>query len=594
MEPNAKFQVDGESCAIVDSWSNPSTSATTIGTEERTPVPPSMPFLQITTAHKCKSKSSWMFVFGRDENTCDIRLLGDRYDGISKRQFGIEIDLKYSTLIMKNLSRNTTRVVSRSIGTLELRTQTAIPENEDIMVEVGQNIITIRPPAQTPEYRHQLRDYCAQLALQVPSIQDLNVESKANTSASILGYSFGEELGSGTSATLFRAEPWGEIPEHGSAVRTGSYCEKSLAAPQLWHNPTGDFVASDLGVPEYPTALHSLADTEPWGEIPEPYSAVTALRHNSIGDVEVADLGIEFGEGPVDPELRRYNSPADLFNPLTSGSAAREAIDWRWRHSGQHTQFNTVRAAEAERIFPATKENAYISRNFQLDDHPQQQGPENQSASATAQEDEDAGTGSRDNITSQADAVQAGQVNGQKASDYAILHLNNKSIVCIPSKQTVNASQIVRSHGISRHVTTKYLSSHPEVKRTYVTGHHTVQGTYIRIADVSEFCDHLEISDLTDDIKSVLEARKYVCDFPGCKLSYKTRGTLTRHQKRHKNPEIFTCLICQKQETRKDNFASHVYRHTKNNGGYARIKYHPKAENYLQSIKNGEPIETLE
>ncbi|TLS23495.1 uncharacterized protein PpBr36_05819 [Pyricularia pennisetigena] len=523
MEPNAKFQVDGESCAIVDSWSNPSTSATTIGTEERTPVPPSMPFLQITTAHKCKSKSSWMFVFGRDENTCDIRLLGDRHDGISKRQFGIEIDLKYSTLIMKNLSRNTTRVVSRRIG-----------------------------------------------------------------------YSFGEDLGSGTSATVFRAEPWGEIPEHGSAVRTGSYCEKSLAAPQLWHNPTGDFVASDLGVPEYPTALHSLADTEPWGEIPEPYSAVTALRHNSIGDVEVADLGIEFGEGPVDPELRRYNSPADLFNPLTSGSAAREAIDWRWRHSGQHTQFNTVQVAEAERIFPATKENAYISRNFQLYDHPQQQGPENQSASATAQEDEDAGTGSRDNITSQADAVQAGQVNGQKASDYAILHLNNKSIVCIPSKQTVNASQIVRSHGISRHVTTKYLSSHPEVKRTYVTGHHTVQGTYIRIADVSEFCDHLEISDLTDDIKSVLEARKYVCDFPGCKLSYKTRGTLTRHQKRHKNPEIFTCLICQKQETRKDNFASHVYRHTKNNGGYARIKYHPNAENYLQSIKNGQPIETLE
>ncbi|KAI6438986.1 hypothetical protein MCOR22_008331 [Pyricularia oryzae] len=434
------------------------------------------------------------------------------------------------------------------------------------MVEVGQNIITIRPPAQTPEYRHQLKDYCAQLALQIPSIQNLNVESKANTSASTLGYSFGEELGSGTNATLFRAKPWGEIPEH----------------------------ASDLGVPEYPTALHSLADTEPWGEIPEPYSAVTALRHNSIGDVEVANLGIEFGEGPVDPELRRYNSPADLFNPLTSGSAAREAIDWRWRHSGQHTQFNTVRTAEAERIFPATKENAYISRNFQLDDHPQQQGPENQNASATAQEDEDAGTGSRDNITSQTDAIQAGQVNGQKASDYAILHLNNKSIVCIPSKQTVNASQIVRSHGISRHVTTKYLSSHPEVKRTYVTGHHTVQGTYIRIADVSEFCDHLEISDLTDDIKSVLEARKYVCDFPGCKLSYKTRGTLTRHQKRHKNPEIFTCLICQKQETRKDNFASHVYRHTKNNGGYARIKYHPKAENYLQSIKNGEPIETLE
>lgn len=62
-----------------------------------------------------------MFVFGRDKNICDIRLLGDRYDGISKRQFGIEIDFKYSTLIIKNLSRNTIRVVLRNISTLELR-----------------------------------------------------------------------------------------------------------------------------------------------------------------------------------------------------------------------------------------------------------------------------------------------------------------------------------------------------------------------------------------------------------------------------------------------------------------------------------------
>lgn len=57
MEPNVKFQMDGESCAIVNSWSNFSTSATTIGTEKRIPVPPNMPFLQITTAHKCKLKS---------------------------------------------------------------------------------------------------------------------------------------------------------------------------------------------------------------------------------------------------------------------------------------------------------------------------------------------------------------------------------------------------------------------------------------------------------------------------------------------------------------------------------------------------------
>ncbi|KAI7911192.1 hypothetical protein M0657_011064 [Pyricularia oryzae] len=78
-----------------------------------------------------------------------------------------------------------------------------------------------------------------------------------------------------------------------------------------------------------------------------------------------------------------------------------------------------------------------------------------------------------------------------------------------------------------------------------------------------------------------------------CVASYCTLSHLKRHQKKHSKTFDFTCLICQKQETRKDNFASHVYKHTKNNGGYARIKYHPKAENYLKSIKNGEPMETL-
>lgn len=88
--------------------------------------------------------------------------------------------------------------------------------------------------------------------------------------------------------------------------------------------------------------------------------------------MEVADLGIEFGKGLINPELRRYNSPADLFNLFTSGSAARKTIDWKWRHLGQYTQFNIVQITKAERIFPVTKENVYISRNFQLDDHPQQ------------------------------------------------------------------------------------------------------------------------------------------------------------------------------------------------------------------------------
>ncbi|TLD16463.1 uncharacterized protein PgNI_01116 [Pyricularia grisea] len=68
--------------------------------------------------------------------------------------------------------------------------------------------------------------------------------------------------------------------------------------------------------------------------------------------------------------------------------------------------------------------------------------------------------------------------------------------------------------------------------------------------------------------------------------------------KRHdENPEIFICPLCQGgnpyQGSRRDNFASHVERHTKNDAPNAKVKYHPMAKDYLHSIKNGQPIETF-
>ncbi|TLD03856.1 hypothetical protein PgNI_11353 [Pyricularia grisea] len=89
------------------------------------------------------------------------------------------------------------------------------------------------------------------------------------------------------------------------------------------------------------------------------------------GNAEVADLGIKFGESHADSELRCHNFPA---NSPTFGSAARDAIDWERSRLIQRTQFNTIQVTKAEQMFLAARENAYISRNFQLNNNPQQQG----------------------------------------------------------------------------------------------------------------------------------------------------------------------------------------------------------------------------
>ncbi|TLS23487.1 uncharacterized protein PpBr36_05810 [Pyricularia pennisetigena] len=96
-----------------------------------------------------------------------------------------------------------------------------------------------------------------------------------------------------------------------------------------------------------------------------------------------------------------------------------------------------------------------------------------------------------------------------------------------------------------------------------------------------------------------IEAKRYVCDFRGCELRYTSRKHLKRHQKSQhsKNSETFICKLCQGgkvyQGKRRDNFASHVERHTRNDDPNTKVNYHPNAENYLQSIKNSQSIETF-
>ncbi|KAI7913780.1 hypothetical protein M0657_009838 [Pyricularia oryzae] len=74
-------------------------------------------------------------------------------------------------------------------------------------------------------------------------------------------------------------------------------------------------------------------------------------------------------------------------------------------------------------------------------------------------------------------------------------------------------------------------------------------------------------------------------------------ATAFSSERHSKNSEIFICKLCQGgkvyQGKRRDNFASHVERHTRNDDPNTKVKYHPNAENYLQSIKNSQFIETF-
>lgn len=97
-------------------------------------------------------------------------------------------------------------MISRTLGTLILqKTQRAIPPNEDVQIDTGKLMITIRPPVHTSQSWARWAQYCAQFASQPPPIEVLNIESEATTSAKTLGYDLGRELGSGTSAIVYHA-----------------------------------------------------------------------------------------------------------------------------------------------------------------------------------------------------------------------------------------------------------------------------------------------------------------------------------------------------------------------------------------------------
>ncbi|EJT79599.1 hypothetical protein GGTG_04683 [Gaeumannomyces tritici R3-111a-1] len=103
--------------------------------------------------------------------------------GSAGDKFAIEINFNSGALLIKNYSRNGTRITSYKLGTLTLeRAQRAIPPNEHVQIVIGKLMITIQPPVHT-----------------------LNLESEATTSAKTLGHDLGRELGFGTSATVYRA-----------------------------------------------------------------------------------------------------------------------------------------------------------------------------------------------------------------------------------------------------------------------------------------------------------------------------------------------------------------------------------------------------
>ncbi|KAL8410593.1 hypothetical protein RB596_000322 [Gaeumannomyces avenae] len=202
---NQEFKVEGEPGTVVaDNRLSPAQSTTTVDTEERTPAPSVLPFLRITTAYQPKSVG--IFVFGRDPDSCDIQLGQGRESGISRRHFAIEINFNYGSLILKSFGKHSTNMGSPSLGNLNLvRAQRALPDNEDVIVKAGKIAIWIRLPVRSQESCARWVAYCARFTLVPPPVEDLNLVSETSTAATVLGYILGRRLGSGTSATVYRA-----------------------------------------------------------------------------------------------------------------------------------------------------------------------------------------------------------------------------------------------------------------------------------------------------------------------------------------------------------------------------------------------------
>ncbi|KAM3527370.1 hypothetical protein MY4038_006353 [Beauveria bassiana] len=178
-----------------------------------TPAPTSFPpdvTLALTTDHFPKDPSVG-FVLGTDRDRCDILLPSLSQYGISKRQFAITFQTTTGAVLLRNLSKQRTRILLQDVGRrTRLRDQRVLPQEGSIMCFNGLDLKLNRTWGYD-DMSHLYIAFLDRLAKSIPNLEALRLltatEPSARTSFSQARSVYGSErcIGSGDSARVFRA-----------------------------------------------------------------------------------------------------------------------------------------------------------------------------------------------------------------------------------------------------------------------------------------------------------------------------------------------------------------------------------------------------
>lgn len=159
------------------------------------------------------------WVFGSNEELCDLVIDANCMHGVSGRHFRIHHDWESKSLVLTNISRHGTKMSSPSIG---LRGKTIsgcgtwrIRPDEQTKIEAGRRSITVEIPCRgvfQSKYDDNLGSYYREVQEAVPRIGRLKFHgSLVETPLVARGeqtrsqYTLQEEIGKGTFATVFKA-----------------------------------------------------------------------------------------------------------------------------------------------------------------------------------------------------------------------------------------------------------------------------------------------------------------------------------------------------------------------------------------------------
>ena len=175
-------------------------------------------WLVLTTTRKpFDPLSGW--IFGSDDELCDLVLDEDSTHGVSGKHFRIDHHWESKSLILTNISRHGTKLSSPSIG-LRGKTITGsgtwrIRPDEQTTIEAGRSSITIEVPRRgvyQSEYDDNLEAYFREVQKAVPQFRALRFHGSlietplvARGEQTRSQYVLQEEIGRGAYATVFKA-----------------------------------------------------------------------------------------------------------------------------------------------------------------------------------------------------------------------------------------------------------------------------------------------------------------------------------------------------------------------------------------------------